>query len=46
MASNSDSVEFEINNQLGMPNSEEGNTPSDPDSVVELSLIHILAVKN
>ena len=35
MASNSDSVEFEINNQLGMPNTEEDNTPSDPNSVVE-----------
>ena len=35
MASNSDSVEFEVNNQLDMPNNEEDNTPSDPDSVVE-----------
>ena len=35
MASNSDSVEFEINNQLGMVNTEEDTTPSDPNSAVE-----------
>ena len=41
MASNSDSVDFEINNQLGMPNTKEGNTPSDPDSVVAVSYTHL-----
>ena len=35
MASNSDSVEFEINNQLGMVNTEEDTAPSDPNSAVE-----------
>ena len=32
MASNSDSVEFESNNQLGMGNPEDNTTPSDPNS--------------
>ena len=35
MASNSDSMEFEINNQLGIPHTEDDNAPSDPNSVVE-----------
>ena len=34
MASNSDSVEFDINNQLGMVNTEDNTTPSDPNSAV------------
>ena len=35
MASNSDSVEFDINNQLGAVNTEDNTTPSEPSSVVE-----------
>ena len=35
MASNSDSVEFDVNNQLGTVNTEENTTPSEPSSVVE-----------
>ena len=35
MASNSDSVEFDVNNQLGMVNTEENTTPSEPSSAVE-----------
>ena len=35
MASNSDSVEFDINNQLGAVNTEDNTTPSEPSSVIE-----------
>lgn len=35
MASNSDSVEFDVNNQLGTVNTEDNTTPSEPSSVVE-----------
>ena len=35
MASNSDSVEFDVNNQLGTVDMEENTTPSESSSVVE-----------